>query len=214
LSQSASFQGSHPHWTPVRGGISADGTQGFTFGFLSIDGGDPAKRERKYLSYWVKRKEGWRVAAYRQQVRAAGEISTDMLPPALPTFSAKPQAASPIHQQSLAAAEKAFSDRSQIVGLKMAFYEFGRDDSMNMYKNVGFTIGKDAISSSFPSEVPPSLHWETERSIVASSGDLGVSIGTLWSNSPPENGKQAQGFPFFTVWRRDAPDKPWQYIAE
>src|SRR4051794_6828132 len=27
-------------WAPVRGGISADGSQGFTFGFLTMSGGD------------------------------------------------------------------------------------------------------------------------------------------------------------------------------
>ena len=62
-------------WAPVRGGISADGTQGFTYGFLSLTGGDPAKRERKYLAYWIRRPEGWRVVAYRQVVRAAGDVS-------------------------------------------------------------------------------------------------------------------------------------------
>src|SRR3546814_7588513 len=28
-------------WTPIRGGVSADGTHGFTFGYLTLEGGDP-----------------------------------------------------------------------------------------------------------------------------------------------------------------------------
>ena len=55
-----------------------------------LTGGDPARRERKYLAYWVKRPEGWRVVAYRQQVREAGEVSKEMMPPSLPPFSAEP----------------------------------------------------------------------------------------------------------------------------
>ena len=59
-------------WAPIRAGVSADGLQGFTFGYLSLDAGDPARRERKYLSYWVRRAEGWRVVAYRQGPGAPG----------------------------------------------------------------------------------------------------------------------------------------------
>ena len=51
--------------------------------------------------------------------------------------------------------------------------------------------------------------WLVER-FAASSGDLGVSIGIIRPNDP----KETQSFPFFTVWRRDGPDKPWRYIAE
>src|SRR4051812_1045038 len=40
-------------WSPVRVGVSADGTQGFTYGFMTIhDAGKPDRRA-KYLSYWV-----------------------------------------------------------------------------------------------------------------------------------------------------------------
>jgi ketosteroid isomerase-like protein len=197
-------------WSPVRGGISADGTQGFTYGFLSVSGGDPARRDRKYLSYWIKRPEGWRVVAYRQQVRQPGEISKEMLPPSLPAFAADPSADSSAHQQSVAAAEKAFSDRAQVVGLKQAFGEFGRADAMNMYGGAGFAYGLDAVVAGFKEEGPATIHWGTERSFAAPSGDLAVSIGTIKPNDP----KDGDGFAFFTVWRRDGPDKPWRYIAE
>ena len=55
-------------WAPVRG-ASADSTQGFTYGFLGVGSGDEAKRDRKDLAYWVKRPDGWRVVAYRQNTR-------------------------------------------------------------------------------------------------------------------------------------------------
>src|SRR3546814_6125560 len=42
-------------WTPIRGGVSADGTHGFTFGYLTLEGGDPRVTAQKYLSYWLKR---------------------------------------------------------------------------------------------------------------------------------------------------------------
>jgi len=197
-------------WAPIRGGISADGTHGFTFGFLTVSAGDPARRNRKYLSYWIKRPDGWRVVAYRQQVRPAGEVSRQMLPPSLPEFTAEPASDSSAHQQSVAAAEKAFSDRAQVVGLKQAFGEFGRQDAMNMFGGAGFAYGLDSVVAGFQEEGPAKIHWSTERSFAAPSGDLAVSIGTIKPNEP----KDGDSFAFFTVWRRDGPDKPWHYIAE
>src|SRR5262245_47180844 len=35
------FKEGHVTWAPVRGGISADGTQGFTYGFMTTTAGDP-----------------------------------------------------------------------------------------------------------------------------------------------------------------------------
>ena len=213
LRDNPGFKEGAARWAPVRGGVSADGTQGFTYGFLSLTGGDPARRERKYLAYWTKRPDGWRVVTYRTVVREPGEASKDMLPPSFPAFSAEPVTEAAVitaQQQSVATAEKSFSDRAQVVGLKQAFREFGRDDAMNMYSGAGFAVGLDAVTAGFKEEGPAKIHWGTERSFAASSGDLAVSIGTIKSN----DAKDGAGFPFFTVWRRDGPDQPWRYIAE
>jgi hypothetical protein len=204
-------------WAPVRGGISADGSQGFSYGFLTLSGGDPARRNRKYLAYWVHRPEGWRVAAYRTVARQPGEVSTAMMAPSLPGFTARARRDARLieaQRASLAAAEHSFSERAQQVGLRVAFREYGREDAMNMYRGAGFDIGLDAITGNFDaSETASPVSWSTERSFVASSGDLGVSIGTIRTNRPGANGRP-DSFPFFTIWRRDGPGAPWRYIAE
>jgi hypothetical protein len=215
--ENPSYQDGIVSWAPIRGGTSADGTQGFTYGYLSVTGGEPARRDRKYLSYWIKQPEGWRVVAYRQQIRQPGEVSRQMLEPSLPIAGVEPLADPAViaaNQASIAAAEKSFSDRAQLVGLRKAFGEYGRQDAMNMYGGAGFAVGLDAVVAGFKEEGPAKIHWGTERSFAASSGDLGVSIGTIVPNEPSADGKAQPGFPFFTVWRRDGPDKPWRYIAE
>jgi ketosteroid isomerase-like protein len=214
---STSFREGTISWSPIRGGISADGTQGFTLGYLDVSAGPPERRNRKYLAYWVRRPHGWRVVAYRLLPRPAGEVATAMLQPSLPGFSAVPSAnAAHIEsgRASLAAAEQAFSDRAQQVGLRVAFREFGRSDAVNMSEGPGFAIGLDAVVAHFPEgEATSPLRWSTERSFVASSGDLGVSIGTIHSNAPAVEGRPSST-PFFTVWRRDRPGAPWRYVAE
>jgi ketosteroid isomerase-like protein len=208
---SASFREGNVSWAPVRGGISADGTQGFTFGFLDISAGPEDRRGRKYLAYWVRRAEGWRVAAYRLGFRGPGPAPAAAIrPPSLPGRAVPGSLAA--HEASLAAAEQAFSDRAQSAGLREAFAAFGREDSVNMGGAGDFTHGAAAIAQSLGPEIPAPLRWSTERSIVAASGDLGVSIGTIRANRPAEG--QPSTMPFFTVWRREGPGAPWRYIAE
>jgi hypothetical protein len=56
------------------------------------------------------------------------------------------------------------------------------------------------------------VSWAPERVIVASSGDLGVTIGWITRNSPEQNRPPRN--PFFTIWRRANASAPWRYIAE
>lgn len=217
LRPAPAWQSGNVSWRPVRAGVSADGTQGFTYGFLTVTAGDPARRERKYLAYWVRRAEGWRVAAWKQVPRPAGEVSTAMRAPSLPDMTMVPErgwADLARHRESLAAAEQAFSDRAQRVGLAAAFREYGRPDAMNMGGGADFTIGAEAISRAVDNGEPVSpLHWSATRTLAAASGDLGVSMGVIHRNTPGTDGRP-DSFSFFTVWRRDTPDGPWRYIAE
>jgi hypothetical protein len=210
------WQSGNVTWHPVRGGVSADGTQGVTWGYLTVTAGDPARRERKYLAYWIRRAEGWRVAAYRQIPLQPGGTPTEAQPPLLATFSAAPAPnAVAGHQASLAAAEQAFSDRAQVIGLAAAFREFGRPDAVNLGAGTAaFVTGADAISREVDNGEPTStLHWSTTRALAASSGDLGVSMGVIHRNTPATDGRP-DSFSFFTVWRRDTPSGPWRYLAE
>ena len=203
-------------WAPVRAGISADGQQGFTYGFMTIrDEGKPERRA-KYLAYWVKRPEGWRVAAYKRAGSPDGPVDAALRPPALPVDLVPPTtdaAAIEAHRASLAAAEKAFSDRSQVAGVGQAFIENGSADAMNMGGGAGFTFGNQTIGGNFPAETKSPIHWAAdEQVIVAGSGDLGVTIGYIRPHVA-ETG-QPSAIPFFTVWRRALPQQPWRYVAE
>ena len=145
-------------WTPVRGGVSADGSHGFTWGYTETRAAAGSVRPGKYLSYWVRRPGGWRVAAYRRVPRPEGEVPTQMLPPALPAGRI---AARPIRgaAQSLAAAERAFSADAQRIGLGPAFARWGSADAMNMGREPAVTIGAAAIGARMPQEPPSRLRW-------------------------------------------------------
>lgn len=208
--------GTGVHWKSIKSGISADGQHGFTIGYLDIDGGDPARAHRRYLAYWVRGDAGWRVAALKQALRQPNEVEVPTQPATLPAKLVEPApSATAGHRASLIAAEKAFSDRAQKVGLAQAFQENGRPDAIHLAGPTGMAIGLAAIGKNFESQPAGSspLNWSADNAFVASSGDLGVTIGDIRPNTPPPEG-QPKAIPFFTIWYRDDSSQPWRYIAE
>ena len=209
-------------WVPIRGGISADGQHGFTYGHMTMLKRDGTMVPLKYLAYWINRPEGWRVAAYKRRPRPAGEVSMEMLPPIVPPRM-QPASANTaeinMFQASLRDAEQAFSDSAQTMGVGPAFEFFGTPDAMNMGgpETAEFVIGSEAIGREIGRDYPSGgspVHWSADRVIVSSTGDLGVTFGMIRPNTPGATGPAPEGIPFFTVWRRATPSDPWRYIAE
>jgi ketosteroid isomerase-like protein len=202
-------------WTPIRGGISADGQQGFTFGYMTLRRPDSTSAPMKYLAYWVKGPGGWRVAVYRRRPRPEGAVSLGAMAPSLPVrMVAFDPSGTGRFGESLAESERSFSRDAQRIGLGPAFAQYGRADAVNMggATDTTFVFGAEAIARGVPAG--SSVSWGPNRVIVASSGDLGVTIGMIYPNQRPADGSQPAGFPFFTVWRRSGPAAPWRYIAE
>jgi hypothetical protein len=209
-------EGAKLEWAPIRGGISADGQHGFTFGYMTVHRADGTDVPAKYLSYWIKEDGAWKVAAYKRTGRPAGDVSTAMMEPALPPKMVKPStdvAAVASFSKSVADAEQAFSDEASVIGLGPAFAKYGHADAMNIGRDAAFTFGNEAIGKAVDStpSAPSQLIWKSDHSVmVASSGDLGVSIGWIRQKANPN----APAFPFFTIWRRLETSAPWRYIAE
>ena len=211
---------SKTEWTPARGGVSADGQHGFTFGYMTIHRGDGTDLPLKYLAYWVKGPNGWRVAAYKRSRANAAPAPVAAVAPALPERIVEPtkdRATIERARQSLDAAERAFSDEAQKIGLGAAFVKFGSADAINLGTpdHSAVVTGAAKIGEMVGEGLAPGVSpvtWAPERVIVASSGDLGVTIGWITrvsaeQNRPPRN-------PFFTIWRRANASAPWRYIAE
>ena len=204
-------------WTPIRGGISADGLHGFTFGFMTLRKIDGTIVPLKYMTYWVKGADGWRAAAYKRARRPDGPASMALMPAALPAVLVSPVPMTTTTRQSLVDAEQAFSDEAQKSGLGSAFAKFGLPDAVNFggASNASYVVGAEAIAKLVSAGQPPtgsSVSWSCETPIVASSGDLGVSIGFIRANAKAADGSASPPSPFFTIWRKV--NGAWKYIAE
>ena len=211
-------------WTPIRAGVSADGQHGFTFGFMTLTHADGRLVPLKYMSYWVKDAQGWRVAAYKRARRPEGDVSMERMAPHLPAALVAPRTNAALLDDlraSVSSAERAFSDEAQTIGLGPAFKKYGHATAVNMGgpASASYVIGAEAIGTQVGGGAPPGtaspVEWSTDVALVASSGDLAVSFGFIRPNAQPAGTTAPPaGTPFFTIWSRPSPDAPWRYIAE
>lgn len=209
---------SHISWQPIRAGVSSDGTHGFTQGYIATTRANGTVLPGKYLSYWVKGADGWRVMSYKRVGRPAGDVSTAMLAPYLPPRGLPANAAQmSTFQDELRKAESAFSADATLMGIGPAFAKWGAEDAVNLGAGAEWAVGvkqiAEQIGTAGPSGPRPAITWSSSQVIVAPSGDFGVSIGYIVRAGTPVTA-EAPGQPFFTVWRRGSVRDPWRYIAE
>jgi ketosteroid isomerase-like protein len=212
----------HLEWWPIRAGVSADGQHGFTVGYMTLQRVDGSRTPLKYLAYWIRERGNWRAAVYRRGRSAEGAVPRDLMPPALPLALIAPVSDEAVitgHRRSLAAAEQAFSDEAQRIGIGPAFTKYGSADAVNMGgpNAPTFVVGADAIGRHVGAGGPVAespVTWAADYDVlVASSGDLGASLGFIKPKTPPTAG-QPTATPFVTIWRRASPSEPWRYVAE
>lgn len=207
-------------WFPVRAGVSADGEHGFTFGYMTLKKPDGSQLPLKYIAYWVKQQDGWRVGIYKRGRGVEGAVPREMLPPALPLRLVAPSTDATLrekHRKSLEQAEQAFSDEAQKIGIGPAFARNGSADAVNMFgPTPAFVVGSEAIGKNVGAGRPETespVTWSADYAVlVASSGDLGATMGMIKPKAPTPG--QPAAIPFVTIWRRASVSDPWKYIAE
>ena len=203
-------------WTPIRAGVSADGQHGFTFGYMTQTRADGTTSPLKYMAYWVRTGQSWRVLAYKRSRSSEAATDTAMLPPSLPGHLVPPVRDITVlaaHRTSVMDAERAFSAEAQRVGVGNAFATFGLPDAVNLGGGTAhvvkgnMTIARDVSPNGDLSLA--SVRWAPDTAFVASSGDLGITFGRITPNEGPR-----REIPFFTIWRRADARSPWRYVAE
>jgi hypothetical protein len=215
LESNADNKRSRITWTPLGGGTSAGGQDGFTYGYVTTTLPDGQQAPGKYVAYWVKRPTGWRIAVYRRVPRPPGEVSLAPHPLVVATRALPAGDAETVkrYADELSLAEHSFSRDAQTMGLGPAFAKWGSPDAVNVGgpRNPEFVRGAPAIAAQVAAGIDSTtrIEWGPQEVIVATTGDLGVSIGTIRITRG-----ETREVPFFTIWRRPWPSEPWRYIAE
>jgi hypothetical protein len=175
----------------------------------------------KYLAYWEKQKDGWRVLAYKRGITkaAAPAMPVSFVLPKQAATAATDAATIERYRESLAEAERSFSRDAQTIGMRAAFTNYGDPEAINLGGPdiPTWLIGNEAVGAGVGGgrpEIGSPVAWGPEKTIVAASGDFGVTIGYIVQNKPGPDGKIPPGQPFFTIWKRGSPTDRWLYIAE
>jgi uncharacterized protein (TIGR02246 family) len=119
-------------------------------------------------------------------------------------------------EAAIRAADQAFSAaaNSKDVDAAMAFYA---DDAIGLPPNAPMSTGRDAIRAEFSAMMAMpgfSLTWSPTRIDVASSGDLGYSVGTAqFSATGPDGQMMSDTMKYATVWRKQA-DGSWKVVVD
>ena len=213
--------GARIEWTPARVSVSGDGRHGFTAGVMTLHLADKTTTPLKYLGYWEKQKDGWRVLAYKRGIAKtpAPAMAVSYVLPKQIVPPATDAATIERYRESLAEAERSFSRDAQTMGIGPAFKHYGDPEAINLGGPdvATWLLGNEQVATGVGSGTPPHtspVSWGPEKTIVAASGDFGVTIGYIVSNKPGPDGKIPPGQPFFTIWKRSSPKDGWKYIAE
>jgi ketosteroid isomerase-like protein len=202
-------------WQPLGGGVSADLRSGYTFG-VAAHAGPPNSPPRldRYVAYWTReRAQPWRIAAYAEVNGQSGaEVSftaAQLAPPTAPPTGSLARIVSDVR-----VADSLFSDLADRMGTGFAFAQTAASDGV-MFGGTRLIVGPAAIEEYFRAQPPgTSLTWRPIYTVVASSGDLGFTIGESVRTGRGPSGAAVQSFgKYLTIWRKER-NGTWKFVVD
>ena len=155
---------------------------------------------------------------YKRAPGGGPGVSLQLLAPALPEPGLRVADARGVAQfdAELRRAESAFSDDAQKIGVSAAFRRWGAPDAVNLGSGASWVQGPENFAAGPDAPDRPAIVWSSDTVIVASTGDLGVSIGRIRviPRAAGDSVRPAGTQHFFTIWKRRTPADVWRYIAE
>ena len=204
-------------WQPVRAEASADGASGFTYGYTLYGanaGAAPTLRVDRYIAFWRKENDVWRIAAYAETYGAPPPPLT--LPREAASAEVKdepmPRVEGPLEE--MRQADVAFSAMARKVGTGRAFGEFAAPNAQIFSTPGEFITGPAAISAAFGPPDSSTLVWRPVVGEIAGSGDIGFTVGNAEHTGRREDGTAFIRYSkYLTVWKRQR-DGSWRYVVD
>ena len=197
----------------VAGQASADGSLGYTFGWLAEitapKNAPAATKYGRFIAMWKKRDDGWRVQAFLRLASSAplAPVPADAL--IVDGAAAVVKPGLPAAQRlEIATADSRFADLSIDQGYTVAFTSYDMPESV-IVTGGSFFWNHAGVEFAWSGWTPAEqLSWYPLRTEAAGSGDLGWSIGhgTYTSTAPPSYSK------YLTVWVRTAAG--WRFLMD
>lgn len=198
----------------VGGDVSANGEDGFTYGYLDGVRANGELAPAWYHAYWRREDDAWRIAALVRRRRQEGATT-----PAITPRTIEKRACVDVVKDTTATAkeaadaDRAFSDAGA-ASVAEAFASYATADVAKSGPASSYVFGRDEVRKLFTPPPPQGLVWQPEVWSAARSGDLAFTIGIAGprNGTPLATGANATGH-YFTIWRRDA-DGKWRYVID
>jgi ketosteroid isomerase-like protein len=203
-------------WEPLGGAVSYDLTAGYTFGVAarpSTTG--TAIRFERYIAVWRRDRGGaWQIVAYAEvNGPAAVEVS-------VPTRAfTPPLVALPVALRDAThgvfAADSLFADLSDRMGVGLAFSSTIAPQGIVFVGTSQMVIGPEGAKQYYAAHGEgSSLTWRPVHAWVATSKDLGFTVGEYVATGRGPSGAAVQRFgKYLTVWQRQR-DGTWKFVAD
>lgn len=205
-------------WQPVRAEASRDGRSGYSYGFTVIGSGGgaaPSLRMDRYIAFWRREDDAWRIAAYAETYGAPPPMLVMPSAVADSALADVPMRRARGPLEDIRAADDGFSRAATRFGTGRAFGEYAADNAQIFSTPGEFITGPDAISRAFgPTTEDSRLVWHPVTGEIARSGDLGFTVGNaVFTGRSLDGTPQVRYSKYLTVWKKQR-DGTWRYVVD
>jgi ketosteroid isomerase-like protein len=207
-------------WQASRADVSASADFGYTFGWTTQTTTQPDGTlevlHGKYTNVWRRKGRKWNLIVHaRTRAVAIEPTPTPADFPLLPSGRhcvepQKPRAA----LAGAFAADTAFAELSMSSGEEEAFFSYAAPDAVLLGAGLPIVIGPEAIGALYAGDPPEdTLDWAPVDGAVASTGDLGFTIGEATITDGEPTGDTLYYSKYLTLWQKQD-DGEWLYIGD
>lgn len=200
------FAGTRLTWEPIRIDVSADGRSGYTYGGATRTGDDGSSPAR-YLAYWVREGEAWKIAAFL--FNAAPQ---PIVPPRAGFFPEPMAMSGSRGEVDVAAAlgrimqaDRDFAAMATAQDPGAAFGAFAAPDGALLSGEYGPAAIREAFAGG-----GATMEWGPAAGGMADAGDLGYTVGTAVIRGAEGRVGYTK---YLTIWRRQ-PDGTWRWVVD
>ena len=222
LGATSASAGTPVQWQPLGGETATDARFGYTYGIAEVepasaptDGGGqarPTPRLDRYIAVWHRAPRGpWRLVAYAEVgAPPVGDVTLNgTAPPGQPLNGREAS-----WREDLRQTDNDFSDAALRSGLGAAFSTWVAPTGV-MFVGTELVTGPEEVREVYARATSnSSLVWRPVHSGVASSGDLGFTVGEYVATGSNASGAVSQRFgKYLTVWRKQR-DGAWRFVVD
>jgi ketosteroid isomerase-like protein len=204
-------------WWPVYADVSSAGDLGWTTGpyeFREKPADEKPAGTGHFFTVWRRQPDGsWKFVldlGIEHPAPAAPETALQYPARLRNSKTASGAADTSAAQRSLADAERSLAEDFLSKGMTTALLARA-DETLRLYRQDAFpVVGREAVRKTLMS-MTEFIKWETLKTDVASSGDLGYAYGTYELRAKPTDEKPSERGNYARVWKRQGKG-PWRVV--